>query len=63
MDYTNSDMADRISEHIHSERNRRLLYRHLIDGLTFDELSVEFFLSRRQVARITARGKSTLKIE
>ena len=63
MDYTNSEMANRISEHIHSERNRRLLHRHLIDGLTFDELSAEFFLSRRQVARIIARGKSILTIK
>lgn len=63
MEYTNTDMAHRISERIHNERNRKLLHRHLIDGLTFDELSTEFFLSRRQVARIIARGKSILTTE
>ena len=63
MEYTNTEMDGRISERIHNERNRRLLHRHLIDGLTFDELSAEFFLSRRQVARIIARGKSILTIK
>lgn len=63
MQYTNSEMDRRIAETIHSERDRQLMRRRLIDGRTYDELSVEFFLSRRQVARIIARAKLTLTTE
>ena len=61
--YTNSEIERRIAETIHSERDRRLMRRRLIDGRTYDELSVEFFLSRRQVARVIARAKGLLTTE
>lgn len=61
--YTNSEMDRRIAEAIHNERDRQLMRRRLIDGRTYDELSVEFFLSRRQVARIIARARATLTTE
>lgn len=60
---TNSQFYQAIAEHIHSDRDRRLLQRRFIDGRTYDELSVEFFLSRRQVARIIARARSILTTE
>lgn len=63
MQYTNSEIDRRIAETIHSERDRQLMRRRLIDGRTYDELSVEFFLSRRQVARIIAKAKSILTTE
>lgn len=63
MQYTNSEIDRLISERVHSERDRQLLRRRLIDGRTYDELSTEFFLSRRQVARIIARARSILTIE
>ena len=59
----NDRLAQEIDRWIKTERDRKLLRRRLIDGRTYDELSVEFFLSRRQVARIIARAKETLKIE
>ena len=59
----NDRLAQEIDRWIKTERDRQLLRRRLIDGRTYDELSVEFFLSRRQVARIIARAKETLKIE
>ena len=63
MQYTNSEIERMIAETIHNERDRNLLRRRLIDGKTYDELSSEFFLSRRQVARIIARAKTTLTTE
>lgn len=60
---TNSQLCQAIAEHVHSDRDRRLLQRRFIDGQTYDELSVEFFLSRRQVARIIARARSILTTE
>ena len=63
MQYTNSEIEQRIAETIHSERDRRLMRRRLIDGRTYDELSAEFYLSRRQVARIIAKAKRILTTE
>lgn len=63
MQYTNSEIDRRIAETIHNERDRQIMRRRLIDGRTYDELSTEFFLSRRQVARIIARARSILTTE
>lgn len=51
-DYTNSQIALLIDEHIHSERDRKLLKRRLIDGITYERLAEEFELSDRQVKNI-----------
>lgn len=59
----NDRLAQEIDRWIKSARDRQLLRRRLIDGRTYDELSDEFYLSRRQVARIIARAKATLKNE
>ena len=59
----NDRLAEAIDRWVKTERNRQLLRRRLIDGRTYDELSVEFFLSRRQVARIIARAKAVMKTE
>lgn len=49
-----------IDEWIFSERDRRILKSRLLDGLTFAELSEEFYLSERQVKRIVARCTESL---
>ena len=41
-DYSNSQMARVIDEWIHSERDRRIAKRRLIDGLTIEKLAEEF---------------------
>lgn len=41
-----------IDKHIHHERNRGLLKRRLIDGVTFEMLAEEFGLSVRQTKNI-----------
>lgn len=35
-----------------AERNRKIAKRHLIDGITFEELESEFGLTDRQIKRI-----------
>ena len=52
MEYTNSQIREIIAEHIHSERDRRLMERRLIDGITFERLAEEYELSVSQVKRI-----------
>lgn len=60
MEYTNSQIRELISEHIHSERDRRLLARRLIDGVVFEKLSEEFDMSDRQVRRIVYKLQEQL---
>lgn len=52
MEYTNSRIREIIAEWIHSERDRRILERRLIDGVTFERLGEEFEMSDKQVKRI-----------
>ena len=60
MQYTNSQMRYLIEEYIHSERDRLLLVRRLIDGLSFSELEEEFFLSDKQLKRIVYKLQEEL---
>ena len=65
MEYTNSQAREAIAEFIHSERDRRLMERRLIDGVVIEKLAEEFELSVSQVKRIILRESDILfrKIE
>lgn len=52
IEYSNSGMILLIDEYIHSERDRKILKRRLIDGLTYESLAEEFDLSVTQIKRI-----------
>ena len=54
-DYSNSEISEIIDEYVHSERDRALLKRRLIDGVTQERLAEEFDLSVRQVQRLLYR--------
>ena len=60
MEYTNSKIRDLIAEHIHSERDRKILERRLIDGITFERLAEEFDMSTRQVQNIVKKNENFL---
>ena len=60
MEYTNTQIREIIAEHIHSERDRRILERRLIDGLTFEKLAEEQELSVSQVKRIVWKGSEII---
>lgn len=49
---TNSELADRISEHIHSERNRKIMCLKLIDGYTYERIAEIVEMSPRQIKNI-----------
>lgn len=51
-DYTNSQISPLIDEHIHSERDRAILKRRLIDGVLYEPLAEEFGLSVVQTKNI-----------
>lgn len=60
MEYSNSQIREIIAEWIHSERDRRLLERRLIDGVTFERLAEEFDMSDSQVKRIVYKLQQQL---
>lgn len=60
MEYTNSQIKELILEHIHSARDRKLLYRRLVDGITFEKLAEEFDMSTVQVKRIIYKAEEIL---
>ena len=60
MEYTNSQIKALIDEHIHSERDRKILYRRLVDGITFEPLAEEFELSTRYVKTIVYKAEKVL---
>lgn len=59
-EYTNTEIAHEIDEKIHSELDRALMKRRLIDGITQEKLAEEFDLSVRQVQRKIYRLQETL---
>lgn len=60
MSYLNSDMSWIIDELIHSERNRKVIKRRLIDGVLFEPLAEEFKLSVRQVKNIVYKAEKEI---
>lgn len=57
IEYTNSEIARTIDEHIHSARDREILKRRLIDGICFEPLAEEFEMSVRQIKNVVYRGQ------
>lgn len=60
MEYTNSQIRDLIAEYIHSERDRIILERRLIDGLTFERLAEEVGMSVKAVRVIVHKQEEVL---
>lgn len=52
MDLSRSEIEWLIDEWVLNERNRKILKRRLIDGVTYERLAEEFDLSVRQVKNI-----------
>ena len=58
--YTNSQIRSLIDEYIHSERDRAILKRRLIDGICFEPLAEEFDMSVRQMKTIVYKAQDRL---
>lgn len=57
IEYANSEIEFAIDEYIHSERDRAILKRRLIDGTYFEPLADEFGMSVRQIKNIVYKGQ------
>ena len=53
--YRNSDAVKIIDEYIHSERDRKIIMRRLIDGVSIEGLAEEFDRSPRAMQRKVAK--------
>ena len=54
-DYTRSDIIFAINEYIvgrNAERDRKVMYRRLVDGICYEPLAEEFDMSVSQIKRI-----------
>ena len=60
MEYTNSQIRRIIEDFIHSERDRRILSRRFIDGITLEKLAEEQDLSVRQIKNIIYRNEKII---
>ena len=59
---TNSEIEHKISEKIHSDRDRRILRLRLIDGLTFEKIGEEMQMSPRYLRTLVKRLTPILEI-
>ena len=59
-DYSNFDVEKIIDEFIHSERDRAILKRRLIDGIYFEPLAEEFGLSVTRIKDIIYKGEGVI---
>lgn len=55
-EYTNSQVSAIIDDIIHSERDRAIMKRRFIDGLTYERLAEEFNLSVPRIKSIVYHG-------
>ena len=62
-DISRTDLENLIDEWIigrHAERNRQILKRRLIDGITYEKLGEEFDLSTQRVKDIVYKSQNIL---
>lgn len=59
-DLTCSEVSNLIDEWIRSERDRKILKRRLLDGITYERLAEEFDLSSTQIKNIVYKSESRL---
>lgn len=59
-DMPRSEIEHLIDEWIHNERDRRILKRRLLDGITYERLAEEFDLSSTQIKNIVYKSEIRL---
>lgn len=55
IDLPNSEIEHRISERIHSERDRRIMRMRLVDGYTYEAIAEAVEMSTRQIHAIVKK--------
>lgn len=60
IDLSRTEWENLIDEWIFNERDRQILKRRLLDGLTFEQLANEFNYSTQNIQRIIYKGTARL---
>ena len=60
MEYSNSQIREIIGEYIHSERDRAIMTRRMVDNITIEKLAEEFDISTSQTKRIIRKHWGTI---
>ena len=62
IELTNSEISERITEYIHSQRDRDIMRLRLIDGLTYEKIAEAVQLSPRYIRALVRKLTDLLKI-
>lgn len=62
IELTNSEIDERISENIHSQRDRDIMRLRFIDGLTYEKIAETVELSPRYIRTLVRKLNNILKI-
>lgn len=60
IDLSRTEWENLIDEWIFNERDRQIIKRRLLDGLTFEQLAEEFNFSTQNIQRIIYKGTARL---
>lgn len=60
VDRPRSELIHLIDEWIFNERDRNILKRRMLDGITYEQLSEEFFLSPQRIKAIVYKAEEKL---
>ena len=63
IEYTNSGIANVINEYVHSERDRAIIKRRLIDGVSIEQLAEEFDRTPRAMQTRVANNLSAQELD
>ena len=59
-EYTNSQIRELIAEHIHNSTDRKMVFRRLVDGCTFEQISEEFQFDVKTVRKRVHKSENIL---
>lgn len=62
VELTNSELAELIGEHIHSERDRQIMKMKLIDGYTYEKIAENVDMSPRYIRALVKKLTTLLKL-
>ena len=60
MEYTNSQIRELITEHIHNSDDRKMLCLRLVDGMTFEQIGFEMQMTTKTVRLRIHKGETVL---
>lgn len=60
IEYSNDDLIRVVNNWVHSARDRDILIKHYVDGITYEKIAELHDLSTRQIANIIYKYEKTI---